>query len=242
MASESPFDERRPLPAELSQDVAPSAAASGAIAAPLDPAQQSLADALRVMFFILKLVMIAVVVAFIFSGCYSVESQNVAVRLLFGRIVGETPKQQVIEAGGPYFAAPYPIMQVVMVPITNRTVNIDKAFWLEVPAGGAGRTVAEQAGRAGPLDPEKDGSLLTADANIVHARWAMNYRVTNPVQFIRRVGDPGSPQKLAAAGDKLVEVVAAYDGEFDRRSDSEGPQYGGVRGRPPAYAADARRT
>ena len=66
----------------------------------LDAAHQSLADALRVSFWVLKLAMLLLVVVYLFSGVFNVREQEIAVCLRFGRIVG-SPGQQVLEPGGP---------------------------------------------------------------------------------------------------------------------------------------------
>ena len=54
----------------------------------LDPAQQSLAEALRLSFGILKITMLALLVVYALSGTFSVGSNEVAVRLRFGDYVG----------------------------------------------------------------------------------------------------------------------------------------------------------
>lgn len=192
------------------------------VAAPLDPAQQSLADALRVMFFLLKLVMIGLVVGFLWTGCYTVQPQEVGIRLFMGRIVGADPLEQIVPPGGPYFAAPYPIMQVLKVPTTSRNVRLTDAFWFQRSAAAVGLTAAEQQQYAGPIDPQRHGSLLTGDANIVHAQWAVTYVVHDPVSFVRRIPpeeagtdgpgrtgfDPSDPRQLMLAADRLIARVA----------------------------------
>ncbi|MCC7147390.1 MAG: hypothetical protein IT443_13170 [Phycisphaeraceae bacterium] len=189
----------------------------------LDPAQQSLADAMRVMFVLLKLVMLGVIVAFMVSGCFTVKSQEVAVRLLFGQIVGDGPSQQVLRSRErPYFAAPYPIMQVIKIPTTSRRVDVNDAFWFQLPEQAAGVTAADLQRFAGPLNPEFMGSLLTGDANIVHARWSVTYFIEDPVTFIAHVADLSaterkrlenladfaSPQRLEAMADQMVRLAA----------------------------------
>jgi len=77
----------------------------------LDPAQQSLAEALRVSFGILKAALVLALVAYAFSGTFSVGSNEVALRLRFGDYVGG-PGQRVLERGT-YLAAPFPLEQVV---------------------------------------------------------------------------------------------------------------------------------
>ena len=55
----------------------------------LDAAQQSLADALRTSFSLLKWVMLVLLVIYLFSGWFSVDAQHRAVRLRFGQIVNQ---------------------------------------------------------------------------------------------------------------------------------------------------------
>lgn len=173
---------------------------------PLDPAQQAMADALRVTFLLLKIVMLALVVAFLLSGCYTVESQKAAVRLLFGRVVGDGPAR-IVQPGGPYFAAPYPIMRVVKIPTSSRTLRLDRSFWYQ-SSDSYGQTRAELGSRGGPLNPLKDGSLLTGDANVVHSQWTIIYRVQDPVLFLEHVGDPSSETQMMSDAESLVRDVA----------------------------------
>lgn len=171
----------------------------------LDPAQQSLSDALRVMFMLLKLVMLLAVAGFALSNYYTVGSGEVAVRLMLGKIVGEGRAEQVIRSEGtggarPYFALPYPIMQVVKIPTTSRLITLSKSFWFD--------TTGNPEGRRGPLEPVRNGSLLTGDANLVHARWTVRYQIKDPVAYIRNVADPSTPERLIEMGDRLVERAA----------------------------------
>ena len=54
-------------------------------------------------------------------------------------------------------------------------------------------------GRLGPLNPEKDGSLLTGDAEIIHARWSVTYIVDNPISYLENVKSTTSAQALVRA-------------------------------------------
>lgn len=167
---------------------------------PLDPAQQSLADALRVSFVALKAAMLLIVLAFLASGLFKVNEQQRALKSRFGRIVGE-PGRQVLEPGGPYFAWPYPIEQVVRIPTSPQQLNLNTSFWYESEPGSLGQTRAQRRGRAGPLNPEKDGSLLTGDANLIHARWSVTYMVREDrcVDYVTHVKDAQAAQRLVKA-------------------------------------------
>ena len=166
---------------------------------PTDPAQKSLADAMRVSFGILKVIMVLMLIAYLATGVFTVEPQEKVVRLQFGKIIGEGDGQ-VYEQGW-YVGWPYPIEEKVKVPITQRSVPIRNAFWYE----GGDTDTAGQA-RGGPLNPERDGSLLTGDANIVHGRFKVDYVVNDVVAFVENVGMPG-PGDMSAA-DELVRCVA----------------------------------
>ena len=153
----------------------------------LDPAQQSLAEALRVSFTILKLAMGALLIAYAFSGTFSVGSNEVALRLRFGDYVGD-PGNRVLERGT-YLAAPFPIEQVVKVDTRPATIVLDKEFWFETTAQDSGLSRNQLQGRkALPLHPLRDGSLITGDSSIVHAKWTLTWRVSDPVAFLTNVG------------------------------------------------------
>jgi modulator of FtsH protease HflK len=161
----------------------------------LDPAQQSLAEALQVSFAILKLAMVALLVAYAFSGTFSVGSNEVAVRLRFGDYVGD-PGNRVLERGT-YLAAPFPFEQVVKVDTRPTTLVLDKEFWFETTKDDSGLTRSQMQGRkAQPLHPLRDGSLLTGDLSIVHAKWTITWKVADPVAYLTNVGSPTVAESL----------------------------------------------
>ena len=172
----------------------------------LDPAQQSLADALRVSFLILKIVMVALLVLYLGSGIFSVDAQHNAVRLRFGQIVGQ-PGDQVYGEGW-HFGLPYPIEQVKKVPVNPRGVDIVSAFTPEATAG-------NQGGGRRPLNPQRDGSLLTGDANIVHGQFSISYTIDDPAKYVRSVGDLELADQLvrSAAEQGIIYAVAQTEAD-----------------------------
>ena len=175
----------------------------------LDPAQQSLAEALRVSFGILKAAMVLALVAYAFSGTFSVGSNEVALRLRFGDYVGG-PGQRVLERGT-YLAAPFPLEQVVKIDTRPMTLAIDEAFWYESGERDQGMTRDQiRNSRARPLNPLRDGSLVTGDLNIAHARWTVTYRVSDPVAFVTNVGERPLAESLVAcaAQQGIVQAIA----------------------------------
>lgn len=195
----------------------------------LDPAQQSLHDALRVSFGVLKIAMLIVVVLYLFSGFFSVRQQEVAVRLRFGQIVGEPGKQE-IPPGGPHFALPFPLEQVIRIPTNVQQLDFSTEFWFRIRPEEVGFTLDELSQRgsltSAPLNPELDGSLVTGDANIVHARWSLSYKVNDAVRYLRNIGDSSLAQQVvrSAAESGIVRAAARLTadeiikGQIDREA------------------------
>ena len=165
----------------------------------IDPAQQSLAEALRVSFAILKFAMLGLLVAYAFSGLFSVGSNEVALRLRFGDYVGDAGSR-VLERGT-YLAAPFPLEEIVKVDTRPVSLVLDREFWFETSAQESTLTRGQMQGlKARPLNPLRDGSLITGDSNIAHAKWTLTWRVADPVAFLTNVGS----RELAAAIVRLV--------------------------------------
>jgi len=80
-----------------------------------DASARALSDALRSSFNIVKLLMGALVAAFILSGVFTVKPNQVAIKLRFGRAVG-TGSGQLLRPGL-HWKFPYPIDDVVYVPV-----------------------------------------------------------------------------------------------------------------------------
>jgi regulator of protease activity HflC (stomatin/prohibitin superfamily) len=150
----------------------------------LDPASRALAEALRLSFGALKLVMIVLVAAYVLSGAFMVQEGQVALRLRLGRADGLA-----YEPGGPYFAWPAPIDRVIVVPTTLQQVVLDESFWFFRPPGREALQLDEMTYES-QLTPGVDGSLLTGDRNIVHAQWTVNYRIlkADAARFLHAVG------------------------------------------------------
>jgi membrane protease subunit HflK len=174
-----------------------------------DPAQQSLEEALRVGFAILKLAMLVLLVAYAFSGTFSVGSNEVALRLRFGDYVGD-PGHRVLERGT-YLAAPFPIEQVVKVDTRPATLVLDREFWFETTKDDSGLTRSELQGRkALPLHPLRDGSLITGDSGIAHAKWTITWRIGDPVAYLTNVGSKPMATEIVrlVAQQGIVQAVA----------------------------------
>lgn len=194
-----------------------------------DPAQQSLADALRVSFALLKWVMVLLLVAYLFTGIFRVETAQRAVRLQFGKIMGE-PGQQVYGPGW-HLGLPYPIEQKILVPIGQRNIDVNQQFWFSAPPGSQGQTIDQM--RGGPLNPERDGSLLTGDSNIVHGQFTVSYQISDEgvANYVQNVGNLQKADDIVrnVAEQAIVAAVAQAQADDLIRSNTEAVSAAAVR-------------
>jgi modulator of FtsH protease HflK len=146
-----------------------------------DAGSRALAEALRSSFVIVRFVMILLVLVFIGSGFFKVNPQERVIVLRFGKPVGEG-EGALLGPGRLHWSFPYPIDQRVAVSITGiQQVKSTVGWYFTTPAMEA----ASQKPPVPPkLNPEFDGSLLTADNNIIHSRATLSYHINDPVRYV----------------------------------------------------------
>ncbi|HKQ49524.1 MAG TPA: SPFH domain-containing protein [Phycisphaerae bacterium] len=158
----------------------------------LDPANQSLAEALRKSFGILKLLMLVLVVLYFLSGWFSVKPHEQGLVLRYGRIVGAAPGQPTEAAvlrPGWHWSWPYPFERWITVPTSERELPVEFMFQLS--------DQEKATGIAGPkynaLSPLRDDYLITGDVNILHASLIIKYRITDAVNYVTYVHPMPAP-------------------------------------------------
>jgi modulator of FtsH protease HflK len=204
----------------------PVPAPSRAPTPPPDAGSQALEAALRSSFAIVRVVMVVLLLVFFASGFFSVGPQEKAIILRFGRSVGEG--KEALLGAGLHWSLPFPIDEVVKVPITEIQT-------IESTTGWYATTKAEEAAGtgqpAGPsLRPGVDGYTMTSDGNIMHARATLRYRIEDPIRYVfgfvnasNRVQDALDNALLHAAtqfkvDDALTRDVAAFKDAVRRRA------------------------
>lgn len=142
---------------------------TGADAAGLDPANQSLADALNVIYKLVILAMIALAALWVLSGFRVVNEGSRGVRVLFGRIQDSN-----LEPGFRW-SAPFPFGELLSVDQGYREVPLQREFWFYVPDGAD--PAPEKNSPTPSLNPDQGGagSVLTKDGNIAHTRWRISF-------------------------------------------------------------------
>ena len=149
----------------------------------LDAANQSLADALKLVFWLIQVAMIGLVVYFIASGVQSIKETESGIKLLFGRITGDNLPP------GPQFSWPYPFGEMIRVDTGAVTLELDESFMPQMTADQKKLPISQiaQQGIKLSLKPGEDGSLITGDENIAHTKWKVLYRRTRPGDFAGNV-------------------------------------------------------
>jgi membrane protease subunit HflK len=144
-----------------------------------DAGAKALADALASSFKFVKALMIILVLIFLGSGIFTVNPNEVALVLRFGKPVGSGSDQ--ILAQGLHWSFPYPVDEIVRIPIgESRTIDATNCWYRITPdmevSGALPMALAS-------LQPGVDGYALTSDGNIIHVRAMAKYRISDPLRY-----------------------------------------------------------
>ncbi len=177
--------------------------------APLDAANQSLADAMRASFNILKFVMVILVVLYAFSGVRIVDEDSKGVVFRFGKL-------HRVKESGPSIAFPYPIEETLIFATKKDNAFRSLNQWPKVKESQINEPLSKVRS-AGVVNPSLDGSLLTADNGIVHMQWDVKYRVGDLEKYVMNVGDESTTEVEALISslldDATIGLVSTYSAE-----------------------------
>ena len=163
---------------------------------PVDSGSQAMTEALRSSFGIVKVVMVILFAAFLFSGFFTVGPQEKAIVLRFGKPVGDGDKA--LLGSGAHWAWPYPVDEVIRIPITEiQKVTAAASWFFQTPEQVALNQIPPPSGPT--LNPALDGYALTADGNIVHLKATLSYRIDDPVRCVFEFA-AGTNQSFSLAG------------------------------------------
>ncbi len=158
----------------------------------LDLANQSLADALRKSFSILKLLMFVLVVVYFLSGFSTVQPNEVGVKLRYGRIVGASKddmSQNPVLPPGWHWSWPYPFERFETVAVNERELPVEFMFQLSDDE----KTGGIKGYKYGTLSPDRDDYLITGDVNILHASLTIKYKVADAVAYLTNIKPAPDP-------------------------------------------------
>ncbi|MEM7229950.1 MAG: SPFH domain-containing protein, partial [Planctomycetota bacterium] len=172
----------------------------------MDPANQSLADALRLSFRVLQVVIAVLVVLFIVSGAKTIAPGQSGVAMLWGKIL-EKDGESALEPGLT-FNWPYPAGEFVLFQAENRRVEVNNLFWPSVGRGRARTDALEAADIRDGLNPARDGYLLTADDEVAHMQLNGSYLIVDVRDYVGAVRiDQESRIGPTSTGEEDVDFV-----------------------------------
>jgi modulator of FtsH protease HflK len=176
---------------------------------PEDAGSRALAEALRSSFTIVKIAMVLMVVAFFGSGFFTVGPAEKAVILRFGKLVGEGQKA-LLSSGRLYWSYPYPVDQVVKIPIAE-IQSVDSTmgwYFMTREQDIAFKTTGMEPPAGSSLNPAIDGYAITADRNIIHTRATLNYHIADPIHAVFGFSaDPNFIYSLAGVSNAAQNVL-----------------------------------
>jgi regulator of protease activity HflC (stomatin/prohibitin superfamily) len=194
----------------------------------MDRANRSALAALNTAYGILGVIMIGLVVLFLFSGFQSVDEGERAVRLRFGAIVDRDL------GSGFALAWPPPIGDLVKVEVGQQQFAVDDAFFPQLTDRQRRQTIEQIASSfRGQLNPAEDGSLITGDLNLAHARIEVSYQRVSPTDWLTNIDERDERELLrltveramlravAEVGiDDVVKMTPGAEGSVARRAES----------------------
>jgi len=165
----------------------------------LDTAEKSLAEALRISFVILKIIMIVLVVIFLAWGFRTVATDEQAIVLRFGKIVG-TGENRLLNPGS-HWIFPYPIDEMIKIQVAKKVNLPINSFWyFQSKDDQLAESLNKKTYAPPALDPIREGYCITRgeqhqqsaasgsdDYGIVHSKWQLTYQIDDPEKFYKSI-------------------------------------------------------
>lgn len=150
-----------------------------AVEEPLDAANQSLSDALKSSFGILKGIMLILVILYFVSNVGGIGSHEEALVLRLGAL------RPGVHDAGLVWAFPFPIDEIVRLPTkkSNELTITSQTFHRREGEIGKPLSMIDR-GPHSALNPSLDGALLTADAGLVHVEWMVTYKINDVRAYV----------------------------------------------------------
>lgn len=142
------------------------------------------------------ILLVLLVATGLWTGYFTIPAESEGVVLRFGRYIDKVPP-------GLHFKLPFGIDRVIAVP-TQRQLKLEFGF------ATAGYSQPDQVGS----DPEKEKSMVTGDLNSALVEWIVQYRITEPEEYLFAVREPGQTLRdlsesvmREVVGDRTVDEI-----------------------------------
>lgn len=154
----------------------------------------ALVKTLKVSFNVLRVLLLLVLIAFLFSNATLVDQGNDAYVLRFGKLM-KSEDGSLLNSGEWYWSWPNPVDKVVQLPARSSIkVSTEDHFWYSKAHAKISETQLEGKG----LIPGVDGYLVTSDASILHLRVSAEFKISDLLKydFTCKNSDPKKPNEM----------------------------------------------
>lgn len=216
---EEPRDEDAPRrEASVRLEVAGGTGGEAALREAMDPANQSLADALRLSYRVLQIAILGLLVTFLFSGFQTIREGYTGVKTIFGRVQGSGADAQLSPGLEPFW--PYPVGEIIVFEARS-TVQLRNEFWPKL--SGTVQRAIEIADTSNPIRPGVDGSVITGDGDLAHLQVTAEYTIDDVSDFVSHVDRAAADLIVRSALQRGVVIAAAMTPLNDLLADREEP-------------------
>lgn len=124
----------------------------------------------------LRWILLSLVILYLFSGIYSISSNEVGILQRFGKVIDDKVQP------GIHYALPWPVDRITKVPIriVNRILIDD--FYSASNKESIARVFSEMTGL--------DSYCVTGDNNLVNVLCVIQFNITNPFDYLFRAKEP----------------------------------------------------
>ncbi|MSR44128.1 MAG: hypothetical protein EXS15_02055 [Phycisphaerales bacterium] len=175
----------------------------------MDPANQSLGEALRLSYRLLQIAIAGLVITFLLSGFQSIPEGVTGIRTIFGRIAGDSASEIITPGLHPFW--PYPIGEFTTLQ-QRQNLDIRDAFWpAPLQKDVTIEMATDSADTSNPIQPMRDGSVITADGDLAHLQLAVDYTIADPVAMLSQISPDKSDALVRSLLERaVVQTVARY--------------------------------
>lgn len=142
-----------------------------------------------------KWIVCSAIILILASGIYRVESNEVAVVLRFGKLLGNTQQEQ-LNQPGLHLSLPFIIDEVIKIPVGKVHETTMDTYY----------------GNGGNIDPDvtESGYVLTGDNNIVLMKVKIKYIIIDPIRYALYISNVGETIN-GIVGSQLNSFVSCMD-------------------------------
>jgi len=173
----------------------------------MDTANQSLAEALKITYGLLKVSMVVLVILFAVSGIQSINEGERGIKVRFGKQV-----QTNIEPGFAW-SMPYPVGEIIRVGEGAVEMAVAKEFMPNIPGDQTDEAALSvdisRFNDSSTLNPASDFSNITSDFNIAHTQWSVNYHRSDHASYVSNIIPEQERLIMKAAIQRAVVQVMA---------------------------------